>query len=652
MIGQFPTPYLDELLYSICARFSERLQYPNKKSVLQELFGTDRCVAVVDLPSHLDQLVKSMPNSSCYSVQKLIERHTMLPYYAPFLNSITVERLRRQLKSSHGSSIHTRSGITASSVRPFQWLRYCPMCANEDRWLFGETYWHRIHQVPGVEVCHKHNLFLVDSAVRIHNAQSRHVFFSAEGNAESTPLRLLGKSDSVHHVLLMLSRNAAWLLQRPTRKSDLPSMRARYVRSLADRGLATYSGRVHAKALLEEFSEQYPQSLLSQLKSVSNEFATGSPIWLLDLVRPTKRAKHPLQHLLLMSFLGQTTQEFFSNSIETHPFPHSPYPCLNRAADHFRKSCIEHCRITFTKDHGKPVGTFACDCGFQYMRTGPDRSTKDQHRIDRIVDFGDTWTDALKRMWCDSDVSLRLMSRRLGVDPLTVKRQAALANLSFPRTAPRSALMKQPCTGTSHMRASPHTKFQTYREVWLTLRARNPAAGPTELRRLAPSTYAWLRRNQLEWLKANVPPTRARFPASHRVNWKLRDQRLSEAAIRASLHLRNLPGPPVKISAARIARTIGQLALIQKHLAKLPETARALARATDTRESFAIRRINYAVELYTREGIVPRRWQLIRRAGLRPEVTADLTVEEAIKAAMHRLSAVSSSQSHSRGKVA
>jgi hypothetical protein len=29
MIGCFPDPYPDELLYSVCARFHERVQYPN-----------------------------------------------------------------------------------------------------------------------------------------------------------------------------------------------------------------------------------------------------------------------------------------------------------------------------------------------------------------------------------------------------------------------------------------------------------------------------------------------------------------------------------------------------------------------------------------------------------------------------------------------
>lgn len=63
MIGCFPDPYPDELLYSVCARFHERVQYPNKKSTIRELFGSITATAVVDLPSNLGNLVAALPQS-------------------------------------------------------------------------------------------------------------------------------------------------------------------------------------------------------------------------------------------------------------------------------------------------------------------------------------------------------------------------------------------------------------------------------------------------------------------------------------------------------------------------------------------------------------------------------------------------------------
>lgn len=41
MITLFPDPYPDELLYSVCARYQERMMWGNQKTTLEDLFGSD-----------------------------------------------------------------------------------------------------------------------------------------------------------------------------------------------------------------------------------------------------------------------------------------------------------------------------------------------------------------------------------------------------------------------------------------------------------------------------------------------------------------------------------------------------------------------------------------------------------------------------------
>ena len=57
----------------------------------------------------------------------------------------------------------------------------------------------------------------------------------------------------------------------------------------------------------------------------------------------------------------------------------------------------------------------------------------------------------------------------------------------------------------------------------------------------------------------------------------------------------------------------------------------------ETRESFALRRINWVVHCYRQESSYPQRWQLIRRAGLRPELTTLQAIHEAIDSALELL---------------
>jgi hypothetical protein len=113
------------------------------------------------------------------------------------------------------------------------------------------------------------------------------------------------------------------------------------------------------------------------------------------------------------------------------------------------------------------------------------------------------------------------------------------------------------------------------------------------------------------------------------VDWESRDTELAESIKLVAANLYSKVGKPTQITTAAIAR-----ALIQKHLDKLPLTAKILADLVETRETFAVRRIQWVVECYRQEGICPQRWQLVRRAGLRPEVELLPSVQNAINEAL------------------
>ena len=72
MLGFFTDPYPDELLYSACARYSERTRYPNYKTNLRVLFGSQKYSAVVDLPTRLNTFVSFLPEGNLYNAEKLI----------------------------------------------------------------------------------------------------------------------------------------------------------------------------------------------------------------------------------------------------------------------------------------------------------------------------------------------------------------------------------------------------------------------------------------------------------------------------------------------------------------------------------------------------------------------------------------------------
>ncbi len=177
MTSFFPEIYPDELVFSVCSRYHERMGYHTSSGSGRDMFGAPFVRVAVDLPHRLGDLCKAMPFGHSYTPDRLLEQHTLYPLYASFVSPKHAARLRKGIIATRGS-VHAFAGALTIKLRS-QLLRYCIECASEDRSKWEETYWHRIHNVTGVEVCPKHDVFLIDSSVPIRRASSTDVFITA-----------------------------------------------------------------------------------------------------------------------------------------------------------------------------------------------------------------------------------------------------------------------------------------------------------------------------------------------------------------------------------------------------------------------------------------------------------------------------------------
>jgi len=618
----------------MCARFSERVRYPSRRSVVTELFGTGNAIACVSLPSHLNNFTAQLPPHSNLDAGRIIDEHTLLPFFAPFLPPERHIRLRQDMSSSNGPAIHMRAGLMASHVSLPQWLRFCPQCVEEDRRRFGECYWHRIHQVPGVEICPLHKVWVRNSAVRSQNVQIRYEFISAESAICEALPEEIDENEQFFEILFALALDAQWLLNERGLSQDLPTFQHWYRRLLADLGLSTYRGRVDRNALLSRFKNKYAPELLRILHCELDEHMEDS--WLVRLAHKPDNAQHPLHHLLLIHCLGLTAEAFFRLPTRGKPFGDGPWPCLNPVCHHYRQLQVSECTITHSPYvGGKPIGSFSCTCGFTYLRTGPDTSAEDQFRTSRVQTFGHVWEARLSHLWEDETVSLREIARQLGVDPLTIKRHATRLGLSFPRPRGKRSRLEENQQLRPHAFQSPEaTVLQEYRTIWLTVLQSNPGIGVTELRSKVPGVYAWLYRNDRIWLREHTPTSKEKITMRRqRINWEERDTRLAEEVLMAASRLKNLPGRPVHITQAALGKEIGQVALLQQHLDKLPRTAEALKEHIESRETYALRRISWTAIDCIQKNIRPERWLLIREAGV-ARIAESTQVKDAIDAAL------------------
>lgn len=184
MIAYLPTIYPDELVYSWFCRYYVHSGFLTHKTALQELYckrsDNPSKEFIGSLNSRAIEKIESL-----YPLEQLILDHTMCPQYARFIpleqKKIALHRLGHDACNAH----HLFCILPRSEGE--QHLRFCPLCTKEDREKYGETYWHRKHQIRNQNIYTKHKCRLVDSSVPAKSEQC-YTFQAAEFHTEETPI--------------------------------------------------------------------------------------------------------------------------------------------------------------------------------------------------------------------------------------------------------------------------------------------------------------------------------------------------------------------------------------------------------------------------------------------------------------------------------
>lgn len=167
MLSFFPTPYPDELWYSVLSRYFAYSGYFAKcrnNSVNRDLLGNRMRRYVPFYGTNLNNFLTQLPNNFI-TADEIILQHTLYPYYARFFDASRKENALQTMlgEGKQHSSLMLLMGNEQTKTKHDKYLRYCPFCSQEDMEQYGETYWHRIHQIDDLRICPKHNVFLNNS---------------------------------------------------------------------------------------------------------------------------------------------------------------------------------------------------------------------------------------------------------------------------------------------------------------------------------------------------------------------------------------------------------------------------------------------------------------------------------------------------------
>lgn len=563
MLDFFTDPYDDELLYSALARYHYYSGNVSSRQTLIQIFGDSNALPSVAVPSRLVYLANQLANST-YTPEYFISRHTILPYYLPFMDSRRQAEVIHAVKGTGGKGLYTMSGMAAGGICRKVGLYYCLQCMAEDINRYGEAYFHRIHQLEGIFICDRHGRILKEYPVTKCKA-SRIEFIRL--NYKDIDLCKLGETGadqedkSLITRLSEIARAARYVIDHGFPGTDNFRVYENITGWLASKGYLTKTGRVRQQDFCRDLLILYGAKLLDFLQC---GFVPGKDYaWPCETVRRPVKSVHPLKYILVSIFLSGNAEGLFRH----------PKSVLNSQSDKATVKCPRY----------------------------------DSEWKEKLV-------EAIK-----SGGSLRGIAREMGCDPKTVVKHAnALGVSHLLNFQLRFYVPKGNKKEAAYILAA---------DDILLFMQNNPGCTRTDIRKCLCSQYMKLYRNRRELLYSILPDRVKPQPGGkRRVDWVLRDSEILEKVKMTYSRLLFL-SKPVRISLSRLLKESGEPSL-RFQLDKLPMTKQYIDKIVEGVEDYQLRRVLLVCRRLKDENGFFASWEVMRAAGLKstasPKVLAEI----------------------------
>lgn len=169
MIIYMPSIYPDELAYSWFCRYYVHSGHLTHKAALTDILSNRHDNPSKEFLGHLNADMLAAIQRM-YPISDVILSHTMYPQYARFIPQAQKNKALYHIGYDFCDAHHLFAILPRDSGD--QYLKFCPLCADEDRQQHGEAYWHRVHQIRNMQICTKHNCRLVNSVVVAKSEQT------------------------------------------------------------------------------------------------------------------------------------------------------------------------------------------------------------------------------------------------------------------------------------------------------------------------------------------------------------------------------------------------------------------------------------------------------------------------------------------------
>lgn len=372
-------------------------------------------------------------------------------------------------------------GITASRIGGRHPLKGCITCFKEDEESCGVAYWHLDHQYPSVAVCRRHRcpLSLVwDTVTPVH----RRGWLLPAGGLKKQWIEYPNLEPVQIDRLLRLAEFSEHFSRRSPGSLDCTVLARTYQTALRAHGLATARGSLRLAALVKATRSHYKgiETVpgFEALQAVTQDWPGLAAV----LARRKPRPGHPLKHLLLITMLFDTWQDFevaYDASRLQGPCNIGPEPrVINHVSEDFCDLVTEGHSI---RSASRMVGIS--------VTTGVIWANR----------RGLPYTPRTKSFSASMKTSARKLLRH-GADVAVAAMEVGISRISISRLLSSDYELKEAWKLSRFLR----TRKQA-RTRFIRLLQQNAMAQTKQIQGLSGSPYIWLYRNDREWLRENIP---------------------------------------------------------------------------------------------------------------------------------------------------
>jgi len=281
-----------------------RLRYLGKYlSLPSEMFISDVKAATISdniYPRSIIPCIKKLVSenivSNNYSIDcKVLTNHYSANYWQGFIKPSELNLYNTAIINGHKVSKNLFEGEQLLKV--FKPLKFCRMCAQDDRELTGLSYWHSDHQIPTIYICRKHSIALEHAVWEHKKTLIDYPVISPNSACRIpkiviTPLHVWLESQSRHLLTQPLPITRAWVASIRTSLYEMLEVRHTIRSVMFSRELINQ----WVLFLKEAFKKLEPTQRYGAGFELSAAFTVQRILF------PKNKYTHPMMFLLLIKF--------------------------------------------------------------------------------------------------------------------------------------------------------------------------------------------------------------------------------------------------------------------------------------------------------------------------------------------------------------